>query len=320
MISLFKRIPHHLEEDVFRGYAEEDIQRLSRLLPKRPTPTQGVLTDAVGVKTDPSYCPWIASRVGMVLKGAPFPSDGYFAPGIEYAALAMALAAAIPRGAFSIAEIGAGWGPWIASSAALARANGVNALHVIGVEASPVRFAAMRRHLHINGIVPEGAIPSGHDGDVTWRLEMCAASATDGVLYWPKVDNAHDAGMAASTTPEAAQDYRGVAVEMQEVRAMSITSVLSEIDVLDLLHIDIQGSEFDLISMCRDTLDSKVRHMFVGTHSRKIEGDLIDHFFGSQWRLLREKPCQFYSMADAPTLHGLTYHDGAQLYVNSALA
>ena len=56
--------------------------------------------------------------------------------------------------------------------------------------------------------------------------------------------------------------------------------------------------------------------MFIGTHSRKIEGDLIEFCNQQGWTLLRERPCQFYSQAKAPTLAGSTHHDGGQFWIN----
>jgi FkbM family methyltransferase len=308
-----------LDEDIFRGYFPEDVERLTGMMPAPAAPAEGVMVDALGVRVRPDYCPWIQPKVGTVLSGIPLPNDGYFAPGIEYACLALAIQFAGRPGAFSLAEIGAGWGPWLTAGAALARANGRQELRLIGVEASAIRFEAMRQHLALNRLVSHSAPLAASEGAVTWRLERCAVDACDGTLYWPLTENVHDAGMAASAISGAQKDYRGVAQQMVPVKALSLATLLDDTPELDMLHVDIQGSEFEVIKRSRDVLDRKVRTMFIGTHSRKIEGDFVDLFFGSNWWLLREKPCQFYSMASAPQLTGLSYHDGGQFYVNTDL-
>jgi hypothetical protein len=59
-----------------------------------------------------------------------------------------------------------------------------------------------------------------------------------------------------------------------------------------------------------------VRHLFVGTHSRTIEGDLIELLWSRRWRLLREQPCVFDLNRDGPVLNALTIRDGGQFWAN----
>lgn len=62
-----------------------------------------------------------------------------------------------------------------------------------------------------------------------------------------------------------------------------------------------------------------MRFLFVGTHSRKIEGDLIATLFKRGWKLEREKPCRFDGQGHTPILTGLTTDDGGQVWRNPRL-
>ena len=124
--------------------------------------------------------------------------------------------------------------------------------------------------------------------------------------------------MAAVSGRKPACDYRGKQGDFQKIEGRSIIKALAGYRHIDFLHIDIQGSEWDLISRCANFLDDRVRCMFVGTHNRKIEGDLIEFLHQRGWMLMRERPCRFYPMLTAPTLTGSTYHDGGQFWRNDS--
>jgi hypothetical protein len=61
----------------------------------------------------------------------------------------------------------------------------------------------------------------------------------------------------------------------------------------DLIHIDVQGDEVDICRSCIDELSARVRWIVVGTHSRKIDGDLLDLMWRAGWMLEHEKPSKF---------------------------
>jgi hypothetical protein len=100
------------------------------------------------------------------------------------------------------------------------------------------------------------------------------------------------------------------------VPAVSLPTAFANVGIVDFLHVDIQGSEAQALPAAIDFLTSNVRTMVVGTHSRKIEGDLIEFFRSHKWTLVRERPCQFHCAGVAPSLEGLTYFDGEQLWMN----
>lgn len=305
-----------LETDVFRGYLAEDIDRIRAIAPSDTPIDPGFFTDAMGVKVSLDYCPWVWDRTGYVESALPIPTDTYLGEAIEYAGFAIAVEKAAGQSQLSVVELGAGWGPWVSLGAVNAARLGFPKVSIVAFEADAVRYAAMRKHLSINAITPEHAEPFGEQGGREWRLHHAAAHWEDGVLYWPAASNVHDAGMAAIHDADAASDYRGLQIETVEVKATSVAGAIEHLPVVDFMHIDIQGGEADLIPRLLDVLEAKVRVLFIGTHSRKIEGDFIELLGSRGWDLYRERPCQFYPMSEAPTLTGRTYMDGAQLWVN----
>ncbi|WP_197272347.1 FkbM family methyltransferase [Brevundimonas sp. AAP58] len=308
-----------LETDVFRGYLAEDVARIRTIAPADVVADPAFFTDAMGVKVSLDYCPWVWDRTGYVERRLPIPTDTYLGEAIEYAGFAMAVERAAGQDQLSVVELGAGWGPWVSLGAVTAARLGFAKASIVAFEADATRFAAMRRHLTINGVIEADAPDFGRQGRFEWRLHHAAAHSENGALYWPANSNVHDAGMAAIHEAGAVQDYRGQTIDTIEVKAVSVTEAIDHLPVVDFMHIDIQGGEADLIPCLLDVLQQKVRVLFIGTHSRKIEGDFIDLLSSRGWGLHRERPCQFYPLSDAPTLIGRTYVDGAQLWINSRL-
>lgn len=300
--------------DIFRGFTFEDSVRINALCHLADSLDPHHFIDAIGIRVDPSYCPWIADRIGTQAPLQLLPTDGYLADGIEYAALALALEWAAGKPSFVVGEIGAGWGPWITAAAVLARRRGFTTINMTALEADNERFEAMRRHLAINDLVPTDAPRRGSLEGLDWRLHCAAADWCDRPLYWPSTGGLSDAGMAAGYSPGETADYRGVATQYQAIDGIDLATAFDHVDTLDFLHLDIQGGEGDLLLNSLPFLNQKVSAFFAGTHNRKIEGDLIHTLRNSGWILIREKPCQFYTTANTPTLTGQTYVDGGQLW------
>jgi FkbM family methyltransferase len=288
------------DDSEIRGYFEEDLTRVARLIAHDIEPDRDVYIDAFGVKVDPAYCAW--AKPGTIGSGLPFPGDGIGADGIEFAALALALEFAQGQPDFTSVELGAGWGTWTALAALCAHRIGFQSVNLIAFEADRGRFQDLRRHLVLNGIANA-------------KLHQCAAWWRNEKLFWPVRDRS-DAGMSVAVGERPSADYRGKVSQFEKITGRSIAEVLSIYPRIDFMHVDIQGAEWDVIAGSIDFLNSRVRSLFVATHSRKIEGDLIALLRSQGWLLMRETPCHFYSMASAPTLEGLTYHDGGQFWRN----
>jgi len=58
----------------------------------------------------------------------------------------------------------------------------------------------------------------------------------------------------------------------------------------------------------------------IGTHSRKIEGDLMDLMVRAGWSLAREQPSKVSFGTGARSLSEMLIHDGTQVWRNPSLS
>ena len=71
------------------------------------------------------------------------------------------------------------------------------------------------------------------------------------------------------------------------------TEICEDMPVVDYMHWDVQGAELALARGDPAFLNERVRFVFIGTHSRPVEGGLIEFFFEYQWDILHQHPCGF---------------------------
>jgi hypothetical protein len=70
---------------------------------------------------------------------------------------------------------------------------------------------------------------------------------------------------------------------------VALEELASPLARIDLLHVDIQGGEADLVAGSLGVLADKVAYIVIGTHSRQIEGRLMDTLLGAGWTLEIER-------------------------------
>lgn len=303
------------EPDVYRTYFDHDVALLTSFVDNGITAKPGCFVDFLGRTTRCHYLPSIRHLEGKASASIPIPGDGFYAETIEYIAFLMALDSS--RGdTFVAAELGAGWGPWVAAAGVGARRRGVPNVHLIGVEANPGKIEFMKEHLHDNGLRPATPSDEASFQGVHSRCVCAAIWIHDGEVRFPDIDPANEYGAAVSCS-EGATDYRGVPVRLTSVPCYTIESLLAEYPVIDFIHIDIQGSESEVCGHSIEFLRERARYIFVATHSRNIEGDLLALFRSSGFELLREKPCRFSLQGAWPgNTEGLIAADGGQIWHN----
>jgi len=71
---------------------------------------------------------------------------------------------------------------------------------------------------------------------------------------------------------------------------VSMAALLGSDVLTDLLHIDVQGVQFDLLEPASDVVQQNVRLMAIGTTSRLVEGQLQQYFLVRGWGLLVDAP------------------------------
>ena len=103
----------------------------------------------------------------------------------------------------------------------------------------------------------------------------------------------------------------------QRVRSISLSTLLKDEPLVDFIHFDIQGAEADVIDASAEMLTDKVRYLVIGTHSRVIEGRIIETLRRHGWTLENEQPARMGYTADVPEY---TRADGTQVWRNPTLS
>jgi FkbM family methyltransferase len=301
--------PHQL----YRGFEEEDIALLQRYSTHPAEILENWFIDGFGQKTSFEVVPFISPEALNVERlKLPLPDDGLHAEALEYVALVDAVDRA--AGSFCAVELGAGWGPWLALAGVLCRDKGLRPVTLVGVEGLPSRFALLRKHLALNGLLDEEKVP-GQAGEV--RLFQGAVAVDEKELFFPDAP-VTDMGTAAAASADE-KDYRGASHKMIKVATYTLPTILDGLERVDFMHFDVQGAEFDLVAANLPLLRQRVGSLMIATHSRVIEGRLIDLLLGEGWELAREKPCRVNWQAHAPALEGKTVVDGCQYWINGNL-
>jgi FkbM family methyltransferase len=301
------------ESQWYRGYSDQDLTLFDHFPPVKGHPQPGFIVDFLGIRTRVSHMKAFGIHDGRVF-GTPVPVDDWFhAETVEYVGLLKSVLSAADR--YVALELGAGWGPWLISGAAAARRRGIQDIRLHGIEGDPEHFASMRTHFRDNGFDPDAH-----------RLDNAAVGVRAGRARWPKVavpsddfamrpvdctgEDGHYSG------EEKRPDYRGAIFDHIDVEMLAFDDVLDREPLWDLVHIDVQGTETELCSASIEMLNRRVRWVIVGTHSRKIDGDLMDLFFRHNWLLENEKPARFTYLPGFPTLEVMTTKDGTQVWRN----
>lgn len=300
---------------VYVGYEEQDLAILKEFATVTAAIDIDHYTDGFGVKTLYECVPFVEpGSLDLRRLELPVPDDGFHAETIEYVAVTDALHRFLQGASFCAVEIGAGWAPWITVAGVIGRRQGIKQLKLVGVEASSNRFSLMRRHLETNGLRPPGATSEDAQcGTVFTRLFNGAIWTHDGVIWFPETDVA-DMG-AAATTSDGSTDYRGAELSNKSIACKRLDTLLQDLGVVDFMHIDIQGAELELLQDQLDWVSANVRTLMIATHSRSIEGKLIDLLFSKGWQLHREKPCRVDWYRNC-SLVGKTTADGSQYWLN----
>lgn len=242
-------------------------------------PSKDYFTNFLGLRVPTKiYPPILAGREGTI-EGLPLPGN-WHADIAEWAAMLRAVEAAGEE--FRAVELGCGWACWLNNSGIVARRLG-KSIELIGVEGDEGHIEFAREVLEENGFTADEA-----------RVEHCVAAARSGTALFPIVDN--PSGIWGSQPVfDASEDQITLASEAHSHHILT-QKTLTEIANgrrIDLLHIDIQGSEADYLTANIEAVDELVSYLLVGTHSRVIEGQIIDLMGKRGWRLDIERPCIF---------------------------
>lgn len=294
---------------VYRGYELSDLAVFEPFRDAPKAPEEGYIVNFLGVRTRAtSLADGQRDMAGHVM-GIPIPCD-YHAEGIEYVGLLKTVLSA--RDTYAIMELGAGWGPFLVDAGAAARLLGITDITLMGVESDPGHMQSMRLHLRDNGFDPDEHL-----------MVEGAVGAEAGTALFPRVEDhanqwgARPAMVSGGTVAEADRAYLGDLLDDSiEVQVFDVCDLLRERPLWDCVHVDIQGAEVDVLRAAMPELHQRARFVIIGTHSRKIDGELVDLFHREGWVLEHEKPSKFVFVPGQESLEAMTTVDGTQVWRN----
>lgn len=266
----------------------------------RPQP--GTVTNFLGVRVPAEVLPKRHASLLGTVEGLPDPSN-WHADIAEWAAALLSVEQASTR--YRIIELGCGWGCWLVNTGSAGRARGLD-LELIGIEGSARHLEMAQRVLETNGFGPDST-----------RLHHGIAGPRRGTALFPAdADGAPVWDGSAVYNPDADMLARARSDPATQVLDVLNLADLAGRDTVDLLHIDIQGAELAFVQSAMSEIAAQVRRVLIGTHSRSIEGSLVDHFTAAGWALEMERPAIQPPRRGRPVL-GI---DGVQMWRNPALA
>jgi FkbM family methyltransferase len=296
----------HIALQLFAGYSDQDLAIFSEFVNPEVKPEPGFIVDFLGSRIRATSV-WRDARTleGQVLS-VPVPGD-FHAETIEWLGLLKAVRSA--RDHYVAMELGAGFGPWIVAGGVGARRRGITDIRLYAVEGDPQHFRCLRQHFADNGFEPNQHV-----------LIQAAVGTADGVADWPVLDEASAAESWGNRPIRSDGDYAGRSFPVtQPVQVIAMRDLVRREPLWDLIHIDIQGDEVEVCRSCIEDLNARVRWLIIGTHSRKIDGDLLELMCRSGWVLEHEKPARFTFFSNPVTLEAMTTVDGTQVWRNPRL-
>ncbi len=182
--------------------------------------------------------------------------------------IAVLTAVSKARGVFRMAEFGAGWGPWLVRGALAAKQKSeITSSELLAVEADPTHYKWLIEHFEDNGLRPKDH-----------RLVSGAVSLQAENLRFPDIaepDVNYGASVKSATHMKNTIDVAGHA----------IPDLLGAFTgPLDMLHIDIQGAEYDVLPSTIELIEDRVKAIMVGTHASDAAHDgLAALFQNDRW-------------------------------------
>ena len=296
---------------IFTGYSEADLRIFAGFRNPNAKAEPGFVVDFLGGRTRAASLWDDARKLDGRLLDLPVPAD-YHAEAAEWIGLLKTVQSARER--WVGMELGAGFGPWVVAGANAARLKGIGDIRLCAVEADAGHFEFLRRHLQDNGFAPESQ-----------RLFHAAVGVAPGTAFWPVTEDAsEDWGsrpMQAHAPGTAATDHLGRTwVKTVPVQILAMSDLVEAEPEWNMVHIDVQGHEVEICRSCIDELNRRVHWLIVGTHSRKLDGDMIALMRSAGWILENEKPSKFHFLPEAPTLEAMTHVDGIQVWRNPRMS
>lgn len=261
-------------------------------------PMAGHYVNFLGVAVPTKVMDFLHDKGGQ-LDPVPIPAN-YHADMAEWAAALRPVDLA--QGRFSMIELGCGWGCWMNNTGVAAKSRGL-ALDLIGVEGDPKHVDLAHESLGANGI-----------GRSEYTIVRGIAAAGAGYALFPRRKQDEERWGSEPVFGASAQESEKAVAsgEFDSLPMVPLAEVVGDRPKIDLLHMDIQGGEADLVRQTLPLLSERVGYIVIGTHSRMLEGQLMDTLLSAGWALEIERPAIFKVVGGRPQ----TTVDGVQGWRN----
>jgi len=223
------------------------------------------------------------------------------------------------RHTFVMIALGAGWGRWLSVGAFASEQTG-REYRLVGVEAEPQHFEWMERHFHENNLKRE------------WSRLICAAASGRSGTCWFQVGNAaawygqsivsdDEVAQAGTDGAQVASEIEHMGIRLRRVRAVDMEEIIGDLGIVDYIHLDIQGSELDVLSARPDLLQARVKMINIGTHSERIERRLRQYFGALGWTCRYDVPLKTKVLirCGGEASREVEFGDGVQVWRNVTL-
>jgi|SRR5579872_5408021 len=279
-----------------------------------PVP-EGCQTDFIGARLRCEFVSTTTPSPSEVQMGPPPLDEEYF----EWIDILESVWRARDR--YTMLELGAGYGRWVVRAALASRQRGIQKCHLVAVEGEPLHFKWLQQHFRGNGLNPAEhslvqAVVSDQPGTTLFYVGM-PKGGEDRADQWYGQAIAGSYERPRNKTQEL---YEGIPViELKsgwksiEVQAVTLASLLHDLDRVDLIDMDVQGEELKIVRSAIDELDRKVCRLHIGTHNHEVEKGLKETLGRHGWNCHFDYPCE--STTETP-FGPVRFGDGVQSWTN----
>lgn len=279
-----------------------------------PVP-EGCQTDYIGTRIRCEFVATTTPSPSVVQMACPPVDEEYF----EWIDILESVSRARDR--YSMLELGAGYGRWAVRAAAALRQRGIQKCHLVAVEGEPLHFKWLQQHFRENGLDPVEhtlvqAVVSDRPGSTLFYIGMPKGGADRADQWYGQAI----AGSYEKPRSKAQQLYAGIPViELKsgwksiEVQAVTLESLLRDLDRVDLIDMDVQGEELKIVQSAIDELDRKVCRLHIGTHARELEKGLKETLGSHGWICHFDYPC---ASTTETRFGSVSFVDGVQSWTN----
>jgi FkbM family methyltransferase len=271
------------------------------------TGRSGFVTNFLGGLTDVNFVAGIESLAGFV-EGYPIPGN-FHGDVLEWVGTLRAALEA--KEVFTMLELGAGWAPWSVIGYLSAKQRNIEKIQMIAIEGDSGHVAFARDSFATNAL-----------GEEEGKIIHGIVGTSDGYALFPRaIDASENYGAAALSDEEkhsgALADFAAAhsdpVEEMERLPCFGLASLMQEHSRINLIHCDIQGSEYQVFKEAMAIVSAKVERVVVGTHSFEIDRQLVCLFAKSDWNLEGIEACRMTEKAGK----SIVVHDGVQVWRNN---